>query len=129
MNEDWKTQEIRDAEAALEEALANAERVGARADEMNRELPEAKLSEEQTERIEQLVRRGEAPEGIAELQRRVDEGELSWEDVAEGRALQDEGVQSAFASGVPNMQQAKEMLDEGHEVAEIIENDPNRPPE
>ncbi|NHD16505.1 MULTISPECIES: hypothetical protein [unclassified Actinopolyspora] len=129
MNEDWKTQEIRDAEAALEEALANAERVGARADEMSRELSESKLSEEQTERIEQFVRRGQAPEGIVELQRRIDEGELSWDDVAEGRALQDEGVQSAFASGVPNMQQAKEMIDEGHEIDEIIENDPNRPPE
>ncbi|SFT59927.1 hypothetical protein SAMN04487904_104171 [Actinopolyspora lacussalsi subsp. righensis] len=126
---DWKTQEIRDAEAALDEAVTDAERVAARAEEMNDELPEAELSEEQTEQIEQLVRRGEAPAGIAELQRRIDEGELSWQQVTSGRAVADEGVRRAFEEGVPAMRQVKEMLDEGHEATEIIANDPNRAPE
>ncbi|SFD93107.1 hypothetical protein SAMN04487819_105174 [Actinopolyspora alba] len=127
--QDWKTREIRDAEAALDEAVADAERVAARAEEMNGELSEAELSEEQTERIEQLVRRGEAPAGIAELQRRIDEGELSWQQVTSGRAMADEGVRRAFEAGVPAMRQVKEMLDEGHEATEIIANDPNRSPE
>ncbi|GAB3545731.1 hypothetical protein J2S53_002707 [Actinopolyspora lacussalsi] len=127
--QDWKTQEIREAEAALDEAVTDAERVAARAEEMNEELPEAELSEEQTEQIEQLVRRGEAPAGIAELQRRIDEGELSWQQVTSGRATADEGVRRAFEAGVPAMRQVKEMLDEGHEATEIIANDPNRAPE
>ncbi|WP_052427797.1 hypothetical protein [Actinopolyspora erythraea] len=126
---DWKTQRIREAEAALDEAVAEAERVAARADEMNDELPAAELSEEQTERIEQLVRRGEAPQEIAELQRRIDEGELSWREVTSGRAVSDEGVRRAFEAGVPAMRRVREMLDEGHETGEIIANDPNRAPE
>lgn len=124
---DWKTPEVREAEALFEEALSNAERLAARADEMNASLSESKLSQEQTEQIEQLVRSGEAPEEISALQRRVDEGELSWDDVSSGRALHDDGVQQAFAAGVPNMQQAKELIDEGHEVGDIVEADPNRP--
>lgn len=125
-DESWKTQQLRDAEALFEEALVNADRLMAQADEMNASLPEAKLSQEQTDRIEQLVRSGEAPEQIAELQRRIDDGELSWDDVSEGSALHDEGVQRAFAAGVPTMQHVKELVDEGHEVGDIIDADPNR---
>lgn len=125
-DESWKTQQLRDAEAVFEEALADADRLMAEADEMNAALPEAKLSQEQTERIEQLVRSGKAPEQIAELQRRIDDGELSWDDVSDGRALDDEGVQRAFAAGVPTMRHVKELMDEGHEVGEIIDADPNR---
>ncbi|WP_019852701.1 hypothetical protein [Actinopolyspora mortivallis] len=128
MSQDWKSQQIQEAEAALERALANVEQVLARADEMNRELPEAQLSQEQIERIEQRVREGQAPEAVVELQRRIDEGELSWQDVLEGRASHDETVRAAFAAGVPTMRQAKEMIDEGHEIDEIIAHDPNRPP-
>lgn len=126
-DESWKTQQLRDAEAVFEEALSNADRLMAQADEMNASLPEAKLSQEQTDQIEQLVRSGGAPAEIAELQRRIDDGELSWDDVSSGRALADDGVQQAFAAGVPTMRHVKELMDEGHEIGDIIDADPNRP--
>ncbi len=128
MNEkDWRNPAIREAEKVLEEALANAERAEARAEEMNASLPDSKLSGDQVERIEQLVRAGKAPEEISALQRRIDAGELTWDDVSEGRALRDEGVQQAFSAGVPNMRHVKELLDEGHDLDDILEADPNRP--
>lgn len=41
--------------------------------------------------------------------------------------MQDEGVQRAFSAGIPNMRHVKELLDEGHDLDDILESDPNRP--
>lgn len=126
MNDDWKSPEIREAEAALDEAMINAEQALAEADRVNAAIPESKLSEEQIEQVEQLVRAGKAPDEIKALQERIDEGDLSWNDIANGRGIDDEAVQKAFTAGVPNMQAAKELIDEGHGIDAIIEADPNR---
>ncbi|GAB3294083.1 hypothetical protein [Parasphingorhabdus pacifica] len=127
MNDDWKSQEIRDAEAAFEEALANAERALAEADRFSASVPDGKLSEEQVAQVEELVRAGKAPDEIKALQERIDEGELSWDDIANGRGIDDPTVQQAFTAGTANMKEAKELLDEGHSIDEMIAADPNRP--
>lgn len=126
MNDDWKSQEIRDAEAAFEEALANAERALAEADRFSASVPDSKLSEEQIAEVEQLVRAGKAPDEIKALQESIDAGDLSWDDIANGRGIDDPTVQQAFTAGVPNMKEAKELLDEGHSIDEMIAADPNR---
>ncbi|MER6991527.1 hypothetical protein ABT337_19850 [Saccharopolyspora hirsuta] len=129
MSDDWKTPEIRDAEAMLEERMRQAEEVLDRVSRYEAELPEIKLTDDQIEDIEQRIRSGQAPPEIAALQARIDAGEFTWQDIASGEALHDESVQAAFAKSVENAQQAKELLDAGYDAATVINNDPNRAPE
>ncbi|MER2091548.1 MAG: hypothetical protein ABS918_02290 [Saccharopolyspora rectivirgula] len=127
--ESWKTPEIRAAEEALEEALLKADEAIAEADQFSASLPDTSLSQEQIQQIEQLVREGKAPPEIRVLQERIDAGELSWDDIANGRALRDEGVKNAFALVVSDMQRAKDLIDEGHSLDDIIDADPHRAPQ
>lgn len=126
MSQDWKTPEIRAAEDMVEERMIQAEEALAKATRFESELPEVKLTDERIEEIEQQIRNGNAPPEIVAFQRRVDEGELGWRDVADGTALRDESVRAVFALSVQNMRQAKDMLDAGYDSATVINNDPNR---
>lgn len=127
MSQDWKTPEVRAAEEMVEERMRQAEQALAKATRFEAELPEVKLTDERIEEIQQHVRNGNAPAEIAAFQRRVDDGECSWREVADGTAFRDESVRAAFAASVRNMQQAKEMLDAGYDAATVITHDPNRP--
>lgn len=126
VDDDWKSQAIRDAEAALEEAIGRAEDALAEADRFSASIPESKLSQERIQQIEELARAGGAPAEIRALQERIDAGDLSWADIAEGRGLDDPSVRQAFAASVPNMKAAKELIDEGHSIDAVIAADPNR---
>lgn len=128
----WKTPEVREAEARLEEAVAGAERQLAEVEQVEAELAggtgDRGLGREQVEQIEQierLVREGKAPREVAELQRLIDAGELSWDDIAAHRNLDHEAVQRAFATSVPTMTRVKELADEGHDLPTILGADPN----
>ncbi|MCI2417028.1 hypothetical protein MOQ72_06295 [Saccharopolyspora sp. K220] len=127
MSEDWKTPEIRAAEELMEERMRQAEEALEKVTRFEAELPEIKLTDDKIEEIEQLIRSGQAPAEIAALQERIDAGEFSWRDIADGSALRDESVQAAFSASVQNMQHAKELLDAGYDAATVINNDPNRP--
>lgn len=127
-DEDWKTPEIREAEARLEEAIAGAERQLAAAEALEADQQDGSrgLDPEQIQRIEQLVRRGQAPPEIAELQQAIDAGDLTWDDVVQRRKLDHEAVQNALAAGVPAMTRIKELHDEGYDLPTILAADPNR---
>ncbi|NUT53625.1 MAG: hypothetical protein HOV94_41010 [Saccharothrix sp.] len=68
-----------------------------------------------------------APRELKELARRVDAGELSWEDIASGRAVDDEGVQRALQTGVPDLQRAYTALEEGNDPEDVISAGSPRP--
>ena len=127
VQEDWKTRQLREAEEQLETALADAEAALSEVERFSASLPEIKLGDEQIEQIEQLVREGKAPDEVKALQERIDAGDLSWQDIAEGRGLDNEAVRAAFQVSVDQMKRAKELLDEGHGIDAIIDADPNRP--
>ncbi|HEX8871094.1 MAG TPA: hypothetical protein VF821_35870, partial [Lentzea sp.] len=71
------------------------------------------LSEQDLAEIERFARSGKAPNVLKELQGRIDSGEFSWKDVAEGRVLGDEGVQRALAGSAPDFQRAYTAIEEG----------------
>ena len=73
------------------------------------------------------MREGKAPDEVKALQERIDAGDLSWQDIADGRGLDDEAVRAAFQVSVNQMKRAKELLDEGHGIDSVIDADPNRP--
>lgn len=78
------------------------------------------LSEQDLAEIERFAKSPGAPKELKDLQRRVDSGEMSWADVAAGRALNDEGVQKALAVGVPDLQRAYRAIEEGQDIDDII---------
>ena len=78
------------------------------------------LSEQDLAEIERFAKSPGAPKELKDLQRRVEAGEMSWADVAAGRALNDEGVQKALAVGVPDLQRAYRAIEEGQDIDDII---------
>lgn len=78
------------------------------------------LSEQDLAEIERFAKSPGAPKELKDLQRRVESGEMSWADVAAGRALNDEGVQKALAVGVPDLQRAYRAIEEGQDIDDVI---------
>ena len=68
-----------------------------------------------------------APRELKELARRVDAGEMSWEDIASGRAVDDEGVQRALQTGIPDLQRAYTAIQEGDDPEDIVSAGSSRP--
>lgn len=119
--EAWQTPQITEALARLEEAEVALDRAIVQAKRVERETPKTRLSEEDIRLIEEHARSGDAPRELRELQERIDDGELSWEDIAAGRHLDDPRVQAALAPNVQGLQQAYTMIQEGQDLDEIIE--------
>ncbi|PRX44909.1 hypothetical protein B0I33_1107 [Prauserella shujinwangii] len=97
--------------AGVDQAAAEASRVESRA---------PGLSEQDLAAIERHAESPRAPRELKELVARVKAGELSWADIASGRALDDEGVQAAMAASLPELARAHQEIREGHDPEEII---------
>ncbi|WP_019811368.1 hypothetical protein [Saccharomonospora halophila] len=117
---------IQEAMADLERAELSLDRAVSEAEQLQQTMPPGGLSQEDIEQIEEHARGRNAPAELRELQQRIDDGELSWSDLAAGRFLDDPGVRAALEGGVEGMRQAHTMLQEGHDLDEIIE--PGAPP-
>lgn len=124
----WQTPEIREALARLEDAEVGLDRAIVAAKQVSRQIPASRLSEEDIRQIEEYARGGEAPRALRELQRRIDDGDLSWEDIAGGRHLDDPQVRAALATGVGGMRRAYTAIQEGEDVDDIIETGDTAPP-
>ncbi|QRP44148.1 hypothetical protein [Amycolatopsis sp. FDAARGOS 1241] len=117
----WKTPEIRQAEAALEGAVAKSRELLKSLEKLRlKPLPKT----DTPERVEAVKRAASKPDASAELRlvkKKVDAGKLTWEDVASGRAFADPDVR-ALASG--KLGEAKDMyeeLQEGLSPEEVLE--------
>src|SRR5690242_4950383 len=119
---------IRDAHARLEDAEVGLDQAIVAAKQVEREVPKTNLSEEDIELIEEHARSAAAPRELRELQQRIDDGELSWNDIATGRHMSDPEVQAALNPGVAGLQQAYSAIQEGQELDEIVSNGPPPPP-
>ncbi len=115
---------IREALAKLEEAEVALDRAILDAKQVEQQVPKTQLSEEDIRQIEEHARGADAPRELRELQRRIDAGELSWQDIASGHHLNDSSVQAALSPGVDGMHQAYTMIQEGQDLDEIIESPP-----
>lgn len=99
--ENWKSTEMLRAERDLDEALSKASAQLAAVDEHFRSL-EATRPRATPDQIEALVARAYAPDAPPEwipVRRRVEAGELTWQDIAEGRLLSDPDVFAAMRAG------------------------------
>lgn len=100
--------------AGVDQATAEAKGVQTRS---------AGLSEQDLAAIERHAESPRAPRELKELVSRIKDGELSWDDIASGRAVDDEGVQAAMASSLPDLARAHQEIREGHDPDEIIDAD------
>lgn len=116
----WQTPEIREALAKLEDAEVDLDRAILEAKQVERQIPETQLSEQDIRQIEEYARSGQAPRELRELQRRIDDGELSWQDIASGRHLDDPEVRAALSTGVEGMRQAYTLIQEDQELDDIV---------
>lgn len=126
--EAWQTPQITEALARLEEAEVALDQAIVEAKQVERETPKTQLSEEDIRLIEEHARSGDAPRELRELQERIDAGELSWEDIAAGRHLDDPEIQAALMPGVEGMQQIYTAIEEGQDLDDIIEMGGPTPP-
>jgi hypothetical protein len=119
-----QTPDISEALAKLEDAELALDRAILAAKQVEQQVPKTQLSEEDIRQIEEHARGADAPRELRELQRRIDAGELSWEDIASGRHQDDPTVQAALSPAVDGMHQAYTMIQEGQDLDEIIESPP-----
>ncbi|WP_188989830.1 hypothetical protein [Saccharopolyspora thermophila] len=114
--------QLRELVEQLDAALDGANRIAdeaSRLAEQFREKP-SELSDEELAEVEQFARGDQAAPELRELQRRIDAGELTWQDIRSGQALDDPGVVQALSAGLPDAQAAYTMLREGHDVDAVI---------
>jgi hypothetical protein len=126
--EPWRTPQVQEALARLEEAEVGLDRAIVHAKQVEQQIQKTKLSEEDIRLVEEHARGADAPRQLRQLQERVDNGELSWQDIAAGRHLDDPRVRAALDPGVTGMRQAYAAIQEGQDLDEIIETGPPTPP-
>ena len=112
-------QRLQAAEASLDEAIANAERVE---QQTNRQG----LTDRDIERIEEYAHSKDAPKALRDLQQKVDDGELTWRDIASPRHFADPEVRAAFQGSATEMGRAYAMIKEGLGVDDIIDAGPDQ---
>ena len=111
--------------ADVEQRMANVEQTAREASHVqmrSRGLTQADFAE-----ISRFAHSSGAPKELKELARRVDAGEMSWEDIASGRAANDEGVQRALQSGLPDLQRAYTAIQEGNDPEDVVSAGSPRP--
>ncbi|TDQ00956.1 hypothetical protein [Labedaea rhizosphaerae] len=102
------------AEASLDEAIAKAEQVEQRTNRPG-------LSGRDIERIEEYAKSADAPKAMKDLQKKVDDGELTWRDITSPRHFNDPEVRAAFQGSATEMGRAYAMIQEGLSVDDIID--------
>jgi len=102
------------AEASLDEAIAKAEQVEQRTNRPG-------LSDRDIERIEEFAKSADAPKALKDLQKKVDDGDLTWRDIASPRHFADPEVRAAFQGSATEMGRAYAMIKEGLPIDDIIE--------
>lgn len=119
----WKPASLREAEARLNESLARSEELIKQVDEKLKQMPpvDHTAKPEDVSAMKAAASEPDAPAPLRELKKKVDAGELSWEDVLEGKALQDETVRGAMTARLGEMREIYEEAEEGATLEEILE--------
>ncbi|WP_406628951.1 hypothetical protein [Amycolatopsis sp. WGS_07] len=120
-DDSWKTPELREAEAALDRTVRKSQQLLKDLEKIKlRPLPKTDTPE-RIEAIKRAASRPDAPAQLRLIKRKVDAGELSWEDVAAGRAFADPEVRALADEKLSEAKDILEELEEGQTPEEILE--------
>ena len=97
--------------ARLEKVALEASRVQTRG---------ADLSPADIAAIEKFAKSKDAPNALKDLQRKVDSGAMSWQDIESGRAVNDPDVQRAMQTSMPSLKRAYTAIKEGQNLDDVI---------
>lgn len=115
----WRTAAVEQAQVRLDEVAAQAEAAIAKARSLR--IPRTPpLSEDDIRRIEEAARSRDASREMRELQRRIDGGEFTWRDVADGRHLDDPRVRAALGANLDQMARVYRQFEEGYHLDEVV---------
>ncbi|HET9254975.1 MAG TPA: hypothetical protein VFO16_07200 [Pseudonocardiaceae bacterium] len=115
----WRTTAVEQAEARLDEVAVQADAAIAKARSL-RISPTPPLSEDDLRRIEEAARAGDASCEMRELQRRIDAGEFTWREIADGHRMDDPGVRAALGAGLGTIAGAYRQFEEGYLLEDVL---------
>jgi hypothetical protein len=123
LDDSWKPAALREAEAQLDETMAKARDLIDKTEEKLKQLPDVDLTAkpEDIARLKAAAERPDAPAELRALKKKVDDGELSWKDVLEGKALKDETVREAMRARLGEMREIYQEAEAGATLEEILE--------
>ena len=120
---DWKTPEIREAEAQVDRS---ARAIRELAERIEREglptIPPNNSDEIARQLAEEAGKPGASPE-LKAMKRKVDEGKFSWSDVVRGKVADDPDVRKAQDAAMKKMKAAFKAFQEGATLQDIINAD------
>lgn len=122
MSEDaWKTPAIREAEAALDRSVSRSRQLLKELEKIKLPPVEDPATPERIAALKAAASRPDAPAHLRLIKRKVDAGELSWEDVAAGRAFADPEVRSLAMGQLGDAQEMYQELRDGATPEEVLE--------
>lgn len=122
MSEDaWKTPAIREAEAALDRSVSKSQQLLKELEKIKLPPAENPATPERIAALKAAASRPDAPAHLRLIKRKVDAGELSWEDVAAGRAFADPEVRALAMGQLGDAQEMYQELRAGATPEEILE--------
>ena len=122
MSEDaWKTPAIREAEAALDRSVSKSRQLLKELEKIKLPPVEDPATPERIAALKAGASRPDAPAHLRLIKRKVDAGELSWEDVAAGRAFADPEVRSLAMGQLGDAQEMYQELRDGATPEEVLE--------
>jgi len=122
MSEDaWKTPAIREAEAALDRSVSKSQQLLKELEKIKLPPAENPATPERIAALKAAASRPDAPAHLRLIKRKVDAGELSWEDVAAGRAFADPEVRALAMGQLGDAQEMYQELRDGATPDEVLE--------
>jgi hypothetical protein len=96
----WQTPHTQQALTKVAQADAALDAAVHQSRQAERQLRESPQFQRRLDDVEQYARSRAAPRALRDLQRRIDNGELSWHGIAAGRHLDDPDVRAVLAAGI-----------------------------
>ncbi|MGW4484606.1 hypothetical protein ACWEOE_12265 [Amycolatopsis sp. NPDC004368] len=117
----WKTPEIREAESALDSTVSKSRQLLKDLEKIRlKPLPQTD-SPERIEALKLAASKPDAPAALRLVKRKVDAGELSWKDVASGKAFADPEVRALADAKLGEAKDMYEEMQEGLSPEEVLE--------
>ncbi|WP_020657729.1 hypothetical protein [Amycolatopsis benzoatilytica] len=120
-DDSWKTPELREAEAALDRTVRKSQQLLKDLEKIKiPPLPKVDI-QARIDSIKKAAAKPDAPAQLRLIKKKVDEGKLTWEDVASGKAFADPDVRALADEKLGEAKEIMEELEEGQSPDEILE--------